>query len=155
MNLDEWRLIKQQLKQEYLNLPLKKTSIVSLISMLCIVGVISTIGLLIALICAGILKQHELIISTAIIFCLCLALTILVLGTIERKNLMTIALNLEKKIDWRAVHQLVDLKLLSKIMMLVFFFQFRKYIWTQIFSWLIWTLILVLIFIVGYYIHLA
>lgn len=67
--------------------------------MLTIVGIISTISLLIALICAGILKQHELTISTAIIFCLCLALTILVLGTIERKNLMTIALNLEKKID--------------------------------------------------------
>ena len=67
--------------------------------MLTIVGIISTCGLLIALICAGILKQQELIISTAVIFCLCLALTILAIGTIERKNLMTIALNLEKKID--------------------------------------------------------
>ena len=155
MNFDEWRLIKSQLRQEYLNLPLKKTSVASLISMLTIVGMISTIGLLTALICAAILKQHELIISTAVIFCLCLALTILVIGTIEKRNLMTIALNLEKKIDWQAVHQLLDLKLLAKIMMLVFGFQFLKYIWTQIFSWLIWILILVLIFIVGYYIHLT
>ena len=155
MNLDEWRLIKQQLKREYLNLPLKKTSVISLISMLTIVGIISTVGLLTALICAAILQQHELIISTAVIFCLCLALTILVIGTIERKNLLTISLNLEKKIDWHAVHQLLDLKLLSKIMLLVFGFQFSKYIWTQIFSWLIWILILVLIFIVGYYIHLV
>ena len=89
---------------------------------------ISTIGLLVALICAGILQQHELIISTAVIFCLCLALTILVIGTIEKRNLMTIALNLEKKIDWQAVHQLLDLKFLAKIMLLVFGFQFRKYI---------------------------
>ncbi|MBO6103473.1 hypothetical protein J6W32_04005 [bacterium] len=96
--------------------------------MLTIVGMISTIGLLTALICAAILKQHELIISTAVIFCLCLALTILVIGTIEKRNLMTIALNLEKKIDWQAVHQLLDLKLLAKIMMLVFGFQFLKYI---------------------------
>ena len=155
MNFDEWRLIKSQLRQEYLNLPLKKASVASLISMLTIVGMISTIGLLTALICAAILKQHELIISTAVIFCLCLALTILVIGTIEKRNLMTIALNLEKKIDWQAVHQLLDLKLLAKIMMLVFGFQFLKYIWTQIFSWLIWILILVLIFIVGYYIHLT
>ena len=155
MNFDEWRLIKSQLRQEYLNLPLKKASVASLISMLTIVGMISTIGLLTALICAAILKQHELIISTAVIFCLCLALTILVMGTIEKRNLMTIALNLEKKIDWQAVHQLLDLKLLAKIMMLVFGFQFLKYIWTQIFSWLIWILILVLIFIVGYYIHLT
>ena len=88
--------------------------------MLTIVGMISTIGLLTALICAAILKQHELIIGTAVIFCLCLALTILVIGTIEKRNLMTIALNLEKKIDWQAVHQLLDLKLLAKIMMLVF-----------------------------------
>lgn len=155
MNLDEWRLIKHQLKHEYLSLPLKKTSVASLISMLTIVGMISTIGLLTALICSAILQQHELIISTAIIFCICLALTIVVIATIERKNLMTIALYLEKKIDWQAVHQLLDLKLLSKVMLLVFGFQFSKYIWTQIFSWLIWILILVLIFIVGYYIHLV
>ena len=67
--------------------------------MVTIVGMISTIGLLTALICSAILQQHELIISTAIIFCICLALTIVVIGTIERKNLMTISLHLEKKID--------------------------------------------------------
>ena len=96
--------------------------------MLTIIGIISTVGLLTALICACILRQHALVISTAVIFCICLALTILVIGTIERKNLLTIALNLEKKIDWRAVHQLLDFKLLSKIMLLVFGFQFSKYI---------------------------
>ena len=147
----EFKQIKSEFKEKYFKLPFHDAKISNTLNHLTLILIVSSFSLLVALITSIIIKQETYITTYSLLYVFLSLFTLFIFLTIERRNLFSIVLNI-----WKSLYdiELLNKALINKLELLVFLFSWKKYWFTWLITLLIWSLLLIVVFLIGYWMKL-
>lgn len=147
----EFKQIKSEFKEKYFKLPFHDAKISNTLNHLTLILIVSSFSLLVALISSIIIKQETYITTYSLLYVFLSLFTLFIFLTIERRNLFSIVLNI-----WKSLYdiELLNKWLINKLELLVFLFSWKKYWFTWLITLLIWCLVLIITFLIGYWMKL-
>ena len=147
----EFKQIKLEFKEKYFKLPFHDAKISNTLNHLTLILIVSSFSLLVALITSIIIKQETYITTYSLLYVFLSLFTLFIFLTIERRNLFSIVLSI-----WKSLYdiELLNKALINKLELLVFVFSWKKYWFTWLITLLIWSLLLIIVFLIGYWMKL-
>ena len=147
----EFKQIKSEFKEKYFKLPFHDSKISNTLNHLTLILIVSSFSLLVALITSIIIKQETYITTYSLLYVFLSLFTLFIFLTIERRNLFSIVLSI-----WKSLYdiELLNKALINKLELLVFVFSWKKYWFTWLVTLLIWSLLLIITFLIGYWMKL-
>lgn len=147
----EFKQIKSGFKEKYFKLPFHDAKISNTLNHLTLILIVSSFSLLVALITSIIIKQETYITTYSLLYVFLSLFTLFIFLTIERRNLFSIVLSI-----WKSLYdiELLNKALINKLELLVFLFSWKKYWFTWLITLLIWSLLLIIVFLIGYWMKL-
>ena len=147
----EFKQIKSEFKEKYFKLPFHDAKISNTLNHLTLILIVSSFSLLVALITSIIIKQETYITTYSLLYVFLSLFTLFIFLTIERRNLFSIVLSI-----WKNLYdiELLNKVLINKLELLVFLFSWKKYWFTWLITLLIWSLLLIIVFLIGYWMKL-
>ena len=147
----EFKQIKSEFKEKYFKLPFHDAKISNTLNHLTLILIVSSFSLLVALITSIIIKQETYITTYSLLYVFLSLFTLFIFLTIERRNLFSIVLSI-----WKSLYdiELLNKVLINKLELLVFLFSWKKYWFTWLITLLIWSLLLIVVFLIGYWMKL-
>lgn len=147
----EFKQIKSEVKEKYFKLPFRDAKISNTLNHLTLILIVSSFSLLVALITSIIIKQETYITTYSLLYVFLSLFTLFIFLTIERRNLFSIVLSI-----WKSLYdiELLNKVLINKLEILVFLFSWKKYWFTWLITLLIWSLLLIIVFLIGYWMKL-
>ena len=147
----EFKQIKSEFKEKYFKLPFHDAKISNTLNHLTLILIVSSFSLLVALITSIIIKQETYITTYSLLYVFLSLFTLFIFLTIERRNLFSIVLSI-----WKSLYdiELLNKVLINKLEILVFLFSWKKYWFTWLITLLIWSLLLIIVFLIGYWMKL-
>lgn len=147
----EFKQIKSEFKEKYFKLPFHDAKICNTLNHLTLILIVSSFSLLVALITSIIIKQETYITTYSLLYVFLSLFTLFIFLTIERRNLFSIVLSI-----WKSLYdiELLNKGLINKLELLVFLFSWKKYWFTWLVTLLIWSLLLIITFLIGYWMKL-
>ncbi|MBQ5500785.1 MAG: hypothetical protein IIT81_01050 [Mycoplasmataceae bacterium] len=147
----EFKQIKSEFKEKYFKLPFHDSKISNTLNHLTLILIVSSFSLLVALISSIIIKQETYITTYSLLYVFLSLFTLFIFLTIERRNLFSIVLSI-----WKSLYdiELLNKGLINKLELLVFVFSWKKYWFTWLVTLLIWSLLLIITFLIGYWMKL-
>ncbi|MBQ5492376.1 MAG: hypothetical protein IIT78_00675 [Mycoplasmataceae bacterium] len=147
----EFKQIKSEFKEKYFKLPFHDAKISNTLNHLTLILIVSSFSLLVALITSIIIKQETYITTYSLLYVFLSLFTLFIFLTIERRNLFSIVLSI-----WKSLYdiELLNKALINKLELLVFVFSWKKYWFTWLVTLLIWSLLLIITFLIGYWMKL-
>lgn len=147
----EFKQIKSEFKEKYFKLPFHDAKISNTLNHLTLILIVSSFSLLVALITSIIIKQETYITTYSLLYVFLSLFTLFIFLTIERRNLFSIVLSI-----WKSLYdiELLNKVLINKLELLVFVFSWKKYWFTWLVTLLIWSLLLIITFLIGYWMKL-
>ena len=147
----EFKQIKSEFKEKYFKLPFHDSKISNTLNHLTLILIVSSFSLLVALITSIIIKQETYITTYSLLYVFLSLFTLFIFLTIERRNLFSIVLSI-----WKSLYdiELLNKALINKLELLVFVFSWKKYWFTWLITLLIWSLLLIIVFLIGYWMKL-
>lgn len=147
----EFKQIKSEFKEKYFKLPFHDAKISNTLNHLTLILIVSSFSLLVALITSIIIKQETYITTYSLLYVFLSLFTLFIFLTIERRNLFSIVLSI-----WKSLYdiELLNKALINKLELLVFLFSWKKYWFTWLITLLIWSLLLIIVFLIGYWMKL-